>query len=175
MIYPVPILKGIPPKVSQGFGGGSGNHKGVDIMYRRDSKGATQLPVFSPHYWMPSGVPALAWRAGKVTRSSVIGTGGRVRIDHGNGFESAYYHLQGLKVRVGQVVKAGQPVGNIYHNVTGYKLNHLHFEILRNGNYVDPSSYIHGSKRINNPNKSALWIAGAAIISGLVASRYVFF
>lgn len=180
-VFPVPIHRGKIPKISQGFGGSSGRHKGIDVMYRRKEKGVQKLPVFSKHYEMPSGIPALAFAAGKVTRASMIGTGGRVRIDHGNGLETAYYHLRKPAVRIGQIVKAGQPVGDVYHNTsppsatrTPYKLNHLHFEIFKNGRNIDPKPLLDKSQIIEDPSRGALILKiGAVVVLGLIASRYV--
>lgn len=182
-VFPVPLLAGRPPKISQGFGGGSGNHRGIDIMYRRPSSGAALLPVFSKNYEMPNGVPALAFMAGKVTRASMIGTGGRVRIDHGNGLETAYYHLRKPAMQVGEVVKEGQVVGDIYHNTsaptatrTPYKLNHLHFEVFRNGNAIDPASLLRTARVVAAPISQGAFLIKVtlAVGLGLVLSKYVF-
>jgi murein DD-endopeptidase MepM/ murein hydrolase activator NlpD len=172
-IYPVPILKGVPPEISQGFGGGSGKHKGVDIMYRREAAGEVQLPVFSKRFRMPGGVPALAFAAGKVVKSSMIGTGGRVEIDHGDGFSTKYYHLRSPKVRVGQTVTAGQPVGDIYHNESGFRLNHLHFEMLKNGSHINPEPLLANAQKIDAPTSFLLKV-GVAVGVGLLLSKYVF-
>jgi len=176
-VYPVPILAGVTPKVSDSYGYSQRRgrvHPGADIMYRRESKGETQLPVFSPHYRMPNGVPALAYDDGKVLRSSTIGTGGRVEIDHGGGLKTKYYHLRGLRVKAGETVKAGQPLGAIYHNVSGYKLNHLHFEIIKNGSHVDPAPYLASAAKVDAPVMGFLGKVGLSIVAGLLAFKYLF-
>jgi hypothetical protein len=175
-VYPVPIFKGMIPTLSQGFGGGSGKHEGVDVMYRKEERGTQNLPEYSPWYYMPTGVPALAYDDGVVTRSSIIGTGGRVEIDHGDGLKTKYYHLQGTpSVKVGQGVKAGQIVGYIYHNVSGYRLNHLHFEVIKNGRHVDPAPYLKNAQKIEAPNMVGfLGKVGASIVAGLLAFKYIF-
>jgi murein DD-endopeptidase MepM/ murein hydrolase activator NlpD len=162
IVFPVPVLKGVSPSISQGYGGGSGNHKGVDVMYRRESKGTADLPVYSPHYRMPNGIPALAYTSGKVLRAGAIGTGGRVEIDHGNGLVTKYYHMRDLRVRAGDTVKAGQAVGTIYHNPsaptatrTPYKLNHLHFEAIKNGQHFNPESMLKVAQMVNAPSPVA--------------------
>ena len=65
------------------------------------------------------------------------GYGYRVVIDHGNGYATTYNHLSVISVRPGQVVAKGQRVGLMGStgNSTG---PHLHFEILRNGGYINP-------------------------------------
>jgi murein DD-endopeptidase MepM/ murein hydrolase activator NlpD len=65
------------------------------------------------------------------------GYGYRVVVNHGNGYATTYNHLSVISVRPGQVVGKGQQLGLMGStgNSTG---PHLHFEILRNGSYVNP-------------------------------------
>ena len=170
-IYPVPLLAGVAPRISDSYGYSAVRnrmHAGSDIMYRRPQSGVSDLPVYAPNYYMPDGIPALAWDAGTVTRSGVIGTGGRVEIDHGAGLSTKYYHMLDIKVKEGDRVKAGQPVGIISHNPTGYKLNHLHFEMLKNGKTFDPASLLKQGEMVNPPRpKLALALAlGVAAVGG---------
>ena len=64
-----------------------------------------------------------------------------VIINHGDGIETKYAHLSGYDVLVGDYVYAGDVVGYVGQsgNVTG---PHLHFEVLRNGNPVNPRNYL---------------------------------
>ena len=69
------------------------------------------------------------------------GYGNKVEIQHVNGYETAYGHMSryvdGLSV--GSRVRQGQIIG--YVGSTGQSTGpHLHFEILINGNLVDPLS-----------------------------------
>jgi murein DD-endopeptidase MepM/ murein hydrolase activator NlpD len=69
------------------------------------------------------------------------GYGNKVEIEHVNGYETAYGHMSryvdGLEV--GSRVRQGQVIG--YVGSTGQSTGpHLHFEILINGNLVDPLS-----------------------------------
>ena len=69
------------------------------------------------------------------------GYGNKIEIQHVNGYETAYGHLSryvdGLSV--GSKVRQGQVIG--YVGSTGQSTGpHLHFEILINGNLVDPLS-----------------------------------
>lgn len=175
-VNPVPIFKGMVPQISDRYdaaGLGSRVHMGTDIMYRRPAKGGTQLPVYSPNYQMPPGVPALAFAAGKVSRAGVIGTGGRVQIEHGNGLATKYYHLRNIRVKEGDHVKAGQPVGEISHNPAGYQLNHLHFEALKNGIHVDPGPLLANAMKVPAP-VGFLGKVGVSIVVGLLAFKYLF-
>jgi len=65
------------------------------------------------------------------------GYGYRVVINHGNGYSTTYNHLSVISVRPGQSVGKGQMVGLMGStgNSTG---PHLHFEVLRNGTFVNP-------------------------------------
>lgn len=177
MIHPVPRLSpDEPPRTSDSydrFGSDGRVHKGSDLMYRRPAKGPVALPTHSAHYFMPNGIPALAIMDGKVTASNFIGTGGRTKIAHADGLESGYYHLQKLNLRVGQGVKAGQPVGLIYHNPEGYRLNHLHFAMWKNGNYIDPGPYLNNAQVMDIPGMP-LWLKISLVAAaGFAVSRYI--
>lgn len=62
--------------------------------------------------------------------------GNRVRIDHGDGYQSTYYHIVNIQVANGQAVSRGQYLGDSGMGTgcggRAYQ-NHLHFSILRNG------------------------------------------
>ncbi len=68
-----------------------------------------------------------------------------VVIEHQNGFTSVYSNLLTAEfVVVGEDVKAGQTLGTVGNSATFEILDdsHLHFEILKDGNSVDPEMYI---------------------------------
>jgi len=175
-VFPVPIAKdGRPAKISDGFDlnsrGGSG-HPGADIMYRRAVCGAKDnLPTQSRCFEMPNGVPALALAAGKVIISKEIGTGGYIMIQHPQlNLQSQYMHLRGRRVKVGETVKTGQVIGDISHNPSGYRLNHLHFQ-LRNmsGNLQNPGAFLAKLQQVSAPFtfglQEAILVAGAVAIA----------
>lgn len=174
MIYPVPIHKGYMPEVSSSFRSPSRpTHDGVDIMYKRDDAGPQMLPVYAKRYFMPNGVPVLAILDGVVQRSMEIGTGGYIVIDHPGGLRSQYMHLRNRRVKTGDRVKAGQNIADISHNPSGYQLNHLHFQIRRNGRLIDPEPVIIGAQRVKAPWGLApriLIVAAAAIATYKVLS-----
>lgn len=69
------------------------------------------------------------------------GYGNYVEIDHGNGYRTKYAHMTEMVMTVGQKVKQGQKIGTVGN--TGHSTGaHLHFEILENGNQVDPDVVI---------------------------------
>lgn len=79
----------------------------------------------------------------KVTRYKKIGR--VVVIDHGYGFQTTYGHLSEAKVKVGQRVKRGELIALM--GSTGYSTGpHLHYQVTRNGKYLDPLKYILNDK-----------------------------
>jgi len=80
----------------------------------------------------PSGTPIYASAAGTVIVSRVGGWNGGygnyVVIDHGNGVQTLYAHMNTDEVSVGESVSRGQRIGTVGNTgqSTGY---HLHFEV----------------------------------------------
>jgi hypothetical protein len=89
----------------------------------------------------PLGTPILATAAGRVVEvGQSRGVGGLVvKVDHGNGWVSSYFHIQegGFKVRVGDTVQAGQQIA-LVGQTGNAKGPHVHFEIRKNGESFDP-------------------------------------
>jgi murein DD-endopeptidase MepM/ murein hydrolase activator NlpD len=66
-----------------------------------------------------------------------------VEIDHGNGLSTRYAHASELLVRAGEVVAPGDRIAMV--GSTGRSTGpHLHFEVLRAGDHVDPRRYLAG-------------------------------
>lgn len=72
---------------------------------------------------------------------SAYGGGNRIVIDHGNGLQATYNHLETIGVQLNQAVETGVRIGiaGTTGNSTGC---HLHFEVLVNGQTVDPSGWL---------------------------------
>jgi murein DD-endopeptidase MepM/ murein hydrolase activator NlpD len=69
------------------------------------------------------------------------GFGNMVEIKHGNGYVTRYGHNQANLVAVGDQVKQGQTIALM--GSTGRSTGpHVHFEVWRNGQAVDPAKYI---------------------------------
>lgn len=64
-----------------------------------------------------------------------------VILDHGNGVRTLYAHNRKNRVRSGSCIRAGDVLGEVGNsgNATGA---HLHFEIRRNGNPINPILYL---------------------------------
>jgi murein DD-endopeptidase MepM/ murein hydrolase activator NlpD len=84
------------------------------------------------------GTPVHATADGTVESAGYNGGYGNcILLDHGFGIATRYGHLSGYAISVGQTVKRGQVIG--YVGSTGHTTGaHLHYEILLNGEPVDP-------------------------------------
>ena len=92
-----------------------------------------------------SGVLAVA--AGIVTwTGSKSGYGNLVEISHGDGFVTRYAHNKKNLVEPGDVVRKGQAIAEMGSSgrSTGA---HVHYEVFKHGRSVDPSSYVHRTRR----------------------------
>ena len=176
-LFPVPVWNGRAPKVTSPWGPREGGHYswhyGVDIFYpAKPEESNLSLPdVTGNKKWIvPSNtIPAMSIADGVVTKSSDIRTGGRVRVDHGDGLWSAYYHLSNRRVNVGDKVRQGQVVGTVGYDVSrGLHPNHLHFEIWKDKKQVDPAPYLRGAVVPPMPTPWGWLIAGGlAIVAGV--------
>lgn len=69
--------------------------------------------------------------------------GWMVQIDHGNGLATRYAHASRLLVKVGAIVGPHERLA--LSGSSGRSTGpHLHFEVLRNGDYSDPQNYLAG-------------------------------
>lgn len=100
---------------------------------------------------VPTGTRVSSIRGGRViavknncrvgNRRCGSGWGNHVIVDHGNGIVSVYAHLQSSSVKRGDRVTQGQQIARSGN--TGRSTGpHLHFEIQRNGQKVNPLNYI---------------------------------
>lgn len=96
-------------------------HRGVD--YRANWG--------SPVYAAEDGAVVIAgWKGGY---------GRQVRLAHGSGLQTSYSHLSEVAVASGSRVRKGQIIG--YVGSTGFSTGpHLHYEVWRNGQALDPLS-----------------------------------
>jgi murein DD-endopeptidase MepM/ murein hydrolase activator NlpD len=91
-----------------------------------------------------TGTPIYAVDGGSVEVAGWYGwAGNAVILDHGNGYESLYAHMNGVNVVAGQTVQRGQIIGTI-GCTRGYGGRctgpHLHLEVYYQGSYVNPCS-----------------------------------
>jgi murein DD-endopeptidase MepM/ murein hydrolase activator NlpD len=95
-----------------------------------------------------SGDDVYAAADGEVVVAGHLGLlGNYLRINHGNGVETSYGHVSRFSIPngVGDCVLAGQKIAII--GCTGLCSHpHLHFEVLRGGQFVDPEPLLLQSK-----------------------------
>ncbi|MPM11634.1 hypothetical protein SDC9_57982 [bioreactor metagenome] len=90
------------------------------------------------------GTPIYATGDGVVIdpHSPMSGYGNVIVIDHGFGFKTLYAHLSKKLVKFGDVVKRGQIIG-LLGNTGPSTGPHLHYEVWRNEQKVNPVNYIY--------------------------------
>lgn len=90
----------------------------------------------------PTGTPILAAAGGRVIfAGQKAGYGNAVEIDHGNGFVTRYGHASKIDVQVGQIVLPRELIAEV--GSTGRSTGpHLHFEVIVQGEQVDPDGYL---------------------------------
>lgn len=109
------------------FTGLRSNHPGIDFAA---SEGSDVLTV-------ASGIVTYA--------GDRSGYGELVEINHGNGYVTRYGHNSQLLVKVGDRVVKGQQIALM--GSTGRSTGpHVHFEVLLNGNTVNPEQYIQAAR-----------------------------
>lgn len=87
---------------------------------------------------VPTGTSVMAASDGVIIYSDWLGSYGKaVMVEHGGGIVTLYGHNSSLVAKVGQNVKRGETIAKAGStgNSTG---PHCHFEVRKNGVYVDP-------------------------------------
>ncbi len=96
-----------------------------------------------------TGDPVRVTANGKVVSAGWSGGYGRmVEVDHGNGLSTRYGHLSEINVKIGDVVKIGQVIGEV--GSTGRSTGpHLHYETRIDGEAVDPQKFLRAGVRLS--------------------------
>lgn len=115
--------------------GGSRNHKGIDLV-----KEGMQLDYIVAH----SDGEVVEYRTNYYT-NDIDGNsyGNYVKIKHADNYYTLYSHMQykSVPVKTGDKVKKGQIIG--FMGNTGYSFGaHLHFELLKGNEKIDPTPYL---------------------------------
>lgn len=103
-----------------------------------------------------AGTPVLAARSGRVLLAEwVSGYGLTVLLDHGDGWQTLYAHLESLAVATGNGVGRGEPLGRV-GDTGSASTAHLHLELRRRVpggiEAVDPTALLDAPR----PNRSVL-------------------
>lgn len=122
------LLQPVPGRITSNFGmrrhpilGYLRRHAGMDF----------RAPYGQPIVAVTDGYVASAGRAG--------GCGNAVRLNHTGGLATRYCHMSRMAVSAGQSVRRGQVIG--YVGSTGLSTGaHLHYEMYRNGQAINPAS-----------------------------------
>ncbi len=90
----------------------------------------------------PTGTPIRAADSGIILYAGWYGGyGNTVIVDHGGGISTLYAHASALYVTEGQAVQRGQVIAAV--GSTGFSTGpHLHFEVRRSGEPVDPLAFL---------------------------------
>lgn len=96
------------------------------------------------------GAPIKATASGKVIFAGRNGGyGNMVEIEHGSGFTTRYAHMSQIYVSDGDDIEPGMIVGAV--GSTGRSTGpHLHYEVRKNGNAVDPVTFIRAGRKIED-------------------------
>ncbi|HEY4655155.1 MAG TPA: peptidoglycan DD-metalloendopeptidase family protein, partial [Cyclobacteriaceae bacterium] len=88
------------------------------------------------------GVPVVSTEDGVVIRAQLAHAWGNIIVvRHDDRYSTSYSHLKSMNVKVGDKVQKGQVIGLVGHTGLSSK-DHLHFELLKNGEAVDPIGYL---------------------------------
>lgn len=110
------------------FTGGNSFHAGVDL-------GA------------PRGTPVYAAASGRVVEAGRSAIYGRyVLLEHSNGYETLYGHLDSIEVQLNERISSGMMIGKV--GSSGLSTGpHLHFEVRLHGRPRDPFQLLPGTSR----------------------------
>lgn len=105
-------------------------HSGLDIANR------TGTPIYAT----ANGVVHFAGSKGRLGKTVII--------DHGNGINTRYAHLNKYTVKRGTKVMRGDKIGEM--GSTGYSTGtHLHYEVSLNGQAVNPKKFVLAPEMVN--------------------------
>lgn len=118
--------------------------------YSEDPVYMVSTKDYRPHFGIDikvaEGAAVVAMMDGVVKSIDTSSEGTYVEIDHQNGLVSRYSNLQEkIAVKKGDAIKASQELGKVGNTTTfAYEEYgpHLHFEVLKDGENIDPGKYV---------------------------------
>lgn len=131
-------LSGWNGTISSGYGNRKLNgknefHRGIDIAMAKGTR-------------LDANISGKVVASGDAKKNGMHGSYGNVVvIQDTNGMKHIYAHLDKAIAKLGDTITAGMQIGTIGStgNSTG---NHLHYEINKNGNPIDPSNYLNDAR-----------------------------
>ena len=93
-------------------------------------------------YLITEGTPVYATADGVIESIAEKNSshGKTITINHGNGYQTSYSHLSDIQVKKGNKVKRGDIIAHSGNSGLSFA-PHLHYEVILNGNRVDPIHY----------------------------------
>ena len=140
--------------VATGWWGSYKNHRGIDFI----TSGATGNTFGKQIVASKDGIVAAVEKSWSGGTTGISSYGNYVLINHDGVFSSRYAHCNSVLVNRGDTVKQGQKIATVGNsgNVSPMPTSanptqgaHVHFEILKNRERVDPASYLPSFKNKN--------------------------
>ncbi|WP_342534787.1 phage tail tip lysozyme [Lysinibacillus sp. FSL K6-0057] len=127
-------LSGWNGTISSGYGQrGSEFHRGIDIAMAKGTR-------------LDANIGGKVVASGDAKKNGMSSTYGNVVvIQDTNGMKHIYAHLDKAIAKLGDTITAGMQIGTIGSTGTSTG-NHLHYEINKNGNPIDPSNYLNDAR-----------------------------
>jgi len=127
-------IRDVPDEIYTG-GSRTREHNGIDMAGVWHARIVAVANGIVLEHYLPPGWYNRKWYNGHDIY------GGLLSIQHDDGRVSRYAHLSRTYVREGQRVEAGVVIGRM--GTTGLSTGeHLHFELIENGEYLQPLKYI---------------------------------
>lgn len=112
------------------------NHRAIDIVGQNSTLDYITAHSDGRVIFYQDGYDNLKGSVGNISYGNCI------KLDHGNGYETLYAHMQkGLLVKNGQYVKKGQRIGYMWDSGNAYG-KHLHFEVQKDKVRINPYEYL---------------------------------
>ena len=109
--------------------------------YRKNPNTGIQEFHAGIDYNVKKGTAVYAAATGTVIEAKYDGDYGKtVKINHGNGYETQYSHLDTIAVKEGQQIEQGKQIGKVgvTGNATG---SHLDYRIIFNDKFINPANF----------------------------------
>ncbi len=125
------VLKKGDDRITQGY---KATHRGIDL-----GKNHRTEPITAHSAGVVTS--CVTGKRNAVGSTGVASYGNYVKLDHGDGYETLYAHLDSVCVKKGQRLAAGEVLGVMGNSGNSYGA-HLHFEVRFRGERIDPTPYL---------------------------------